>query len=856
MRPIRLELKGFTSFREAQAIDFEELDLFAIAGPTGSGKSSILDAMTYALYGYVDRVGRQVGQLVSQGQPRMTVMLEFGAGERRYRVTRSTPARGASRIMLDRWQAGEWRQAGEGADRVREADAMIRQAVGLDYEAFTRSVLLPQGKFAEFLVGDAKDRRNILTELLGLELFSRLRERAGDIARRARDAASAGQRLVETEYAGVTEDAVDLAMSQAAAAADREHSVSEAEVAVRDISTRWAAAESEIRDLRHVAEDARSAATMSRSVAVQMRTLSGDLAQAEIAAKEMASALVDATKAADRIAAERTKAQGGWGTVADLVALRTRAEGLAEQAEALAELDGERDAATKEGERLGVAVGAAQAGLAKKAASREKATAALEAARAALDAAVHKDLVATVRAGVHPGDACPVCGAKVKSLPRAAKAPALDRAQTAADRAAAAARAAEDTLRRAERELDASAAAAQQAGAEVGRLDRELVKSRKRLTVLQADVAKAFAGKPPADPVATLGERIDRIEALREDEVEARERAREAERAAVLADRARDALNASVAEHRARLDGLSTTGLVDRATAVAGEGFVPPKLLAPDRAKKDPDALAEYAATLAARLEEMAEGLDLRADARGVGEKEFLEEAEGVVRGLVESPGTLDGLVLAVAEAVRSAAAARATAEQEVSSLRERLERAAALVAEVASEQANAARFESLARELRGDRIVAFLQVEALQILAAAGSAHLATLSSGRYALRFEEDEFFVIDTWNGDERRSARTLSGGETFLASLALALALSEQVSSLASRRGASLDSLFLDEGFGTLDPETLETVVDAIEQLGGDGRMVGVITHVQELAIRLPARIEIEKSPRGSRLEVAS
>jgi len=69
-------------------------------------------------------------------------------------------------------------------------------------------------------------------------------------------------------------------------------------------------------------------------------------------------------------------------------------------------------------------------------------------------------------------------------------------------------------------------------------------------------------------------------------------------------------------------------------------------------------------------------------------------------------------------------------------------------------------------------------------------------------------------------------------------------------------ARLDSLFLDEGFGTLDPETLEVVVDAIEQLGGDGRMVGVITHVQELAIRLPARIEVEKSPRGSTLRVVA
>jgi len=111
------------------------------------------------------------------------------------------------------------------------------------------------------------------------------------------------------------------------------------------------------------------------------------------------------------------------------------------------------------------------------------------------------------------------------------------------------------------------------------------------------------------------------------------------------------------------------------------------------------------------------------------------------------------------------------------------------------------------------------------------------------------------VDTWNGDEERSVRTLSGGETFLASLSLALALSEQVRSLSVTERATLDSLFLDEGFGTLDPETLRTVVDAIEQLAGDGRLVGVITHVRELAEQFP-RLEVRKSQRGSTVAFVS
>src|SRR5437660_11842961 len=108
MRPLRLELKGFTAFREPAAIEFTDLDVFAIAGPTGSGKSSLLDAMTYALYGRVERVGDRVSQLISQGQPRMAVTLEFEVGRDRYRVTRTTPAKGATQILPDRRSDGQW----------------------------------------------------------------------------------------------------------------------------------------------------------------------------------------------------------------------------------------------------------------------------------------------------------------------------------------------------------------------------------------------------------------------------------------------------------------------------------------------------------------------------------------------------------------------------------------------------------------------------------------------------------------------------------------------------------------------------------------------------------------------------
>src|SRR6476646_379299 len=102
MRPLRLTVKGFTAFREEQTLDFTELDVFAISGPTGSGKSSLLDAMTFALYGKVERVGGSVGQLISQGQPAMAVTLDVEVGRDVYRVSRRSQAKGPTKIILQR----------------------------------------------------------------------------------------------------------------------------------------------------------------------------------------------------------------------------------------------------------------------------------------------------------------------------------------------------------------------------------------------------------------------------------------------------------------------------------------------------------------------------------------------------------------------------------------------------------------------------------------------------------------------------------------------------------------------------------------------------------------------------------
>jgi DNA repair protein SbcC/Rad50 len=175
------------------------------------------------------------------------------------------------------------------------------------------------------------------------------------------------------------------------------------------------------------------------------------------------------------------------------------------------------------------------------------------------------------------------------------------------------------------------------------------------------------------------------------------------------------------------------------------------------------------------------------------------------------------------------------------------------LAARVAEQDERAEVAEQLAYQLRTDRFEAWLRGAALSELVDAASVRLRELTSGQFSLALVDQAFMVHDHANADELRGARTLSGGETFLASLSLALALADATSELAPEGAPTLESIFLDEGFGSLDPATLDTVAAAIEELGSAGRMVVVVTHIRELAERLPVRLEVTKSPASATVE---
>ncbi len=216
------------------------------------------------------------------------------------------------------------------------------------------------------------------------------------------------------------------------------------------------------------------------------------------------------------------------------------------------------------------------------------------------------------------------------------------------------------------------------------------------------------------------------------------------------------------------------------------------------------------------------------------------------MRALAERCAAADVRVTAGAPARDDAVDAMAKAEAAL----EQLHRHVALATELARERTAAEERRQvaagLATHLDARHFEQWVLDEALAGLAEGATLLLLELSGGQYALEVDgKGGFAVVDHRNADERRSARTLSGGETFLASLALALALADRIAGLAAGGAARLDSIFLDEGFGTLDHDTLDVVATALEELGSRGRMVGVVSHVTELAERLPVRFEVAK-----------
>ncbi|MEV2241158.1 SMC family ATPase [Micromonospora sp. NPDC049891] len=820
MRPMRLDLAGFTVFRDATTIDFTDADFFALVGPTGSGKSTVLDAICFALYGTVPRWGgtRGLGNALAPSTTEARVRLVFESGGARYVATR----------VVRRDSRGNVKTAGAGlqlmpegfdvtkldtglspedlgevvAGTPAEMDAAVLAAVGLPYEQFTSCVVLPQGQFADFLHARPATRQQILVNLLGLGVYEQVQQRATTRAGQA----EAKLEAVDQLLAGLA-DVDDAALERAAGQVER----------MRELAGSVTAAVPELEAARTTVREANAALATLDAELAELDEVRAPAGVAEVArAVAAARAESDAAAAAVSLAEEREeKLRGELTAAGDESALRMLLRAYADREQ----LSDQAERVRAVMEAAGVEHDTAVRALTGAQAAAERAEAELAAAFQAHEEAKTADQATALRAHLTDGDACPVCEQTVARVPAIPGGSAVSRAVAAGKTA----RAASEAARKVVAERDAAAR----------ELERVLLRARTEHDGLRARLAGLDEQLAGAATPEALRARLAELARLRQGLEEATTSVRAGRDAARQARAAVEAAQERLRTAWRRFDGARD--------AVAR--FGPP---ATDR-----DDVAAAWATLAGWAQDQAQ----RRRSERAGLARAVVEAETAAGAAADRIAGIfaDAGLPAPDDPVRAATVAVERAEADSRRLTERREQAGALREQRAGHEREAQVARALAGHLRANNFERWLLAEALDLLVDGASGILRELSGGQYDLVHDKGEFFVVDHHDAGLRRGVRTLSGGETFQASLALALALSEQLAGM-STTAASLESIVLDEGFGTLDAATLDTVAATLENLAARGdRMVGVVTHVPALAERIPVRFEVHKDARSARVE---
>jgi DNA repair protein SbcC/Rad50 len=808
MRPLRLLLDGFGSYREPAEADLHDVDFFALVGPTGSGKSTVIDGMCFALYGTVPRWGKEnvIAQALAPAANACRVCLVFEAAGKRYAAVRALtrdkkglvhtkearleqldPQVPAGAPLQDLLTA-TIDQLAEGPDQVK---ARVQEILGLTYEHFTQSVLLPQGRFAEFLHAKPAERQGLLVELLAFGVY----DMVGQQARRRAEVARERLHVAENARQGLAdanEEAETLAMQRVQALTALARTAEEKLAVIRDLGARAELASSQ-------AERAASEATLLASVRTPAEV-------AGLASRIGAADKVVAESTIERDSRERAESQAQQAR--DALGDKALAQRLREAYESRRTLEAgieslERQRASRQAE-----ADARQGEL--DAADRD-----LDRARDQVAAAEHAHAAVALAQDLRIGSDCPVCLQPVPALPHHEVPADLMEAAAAVDWAT-------QAVRQAMTGYDQAAQAAAVARRDVAEAARQL-----------ASVSASLAGAPPEDELAATIEAIAQAEQVLS---VAQKSARTARQALIAADNERAQL--SEEERRAW---VSLSGARDSVVQ-----FGAPPTTDTDLAAAW-DALTRWAR--ASYDERRASLPDL--DAAAASLQHGLSQARDALAALLA-----EHEITGVTDLARSEAAIAKHAERganRLAAVRAERRTAAKLDEEIRVHREDEHVATTLGRLLRASSFERWLCGEALDSLMAQASQTLMELSGGQYQLdRDDRNELWVIDYQDAGARRPVHTLSGGETFQASLALALALSRQVISLSGGI-RDLNSMFLDEGFGTLDEDTLETVGTTLERLSADrDRMIGIVTHVPALAERVPVRFVVSRAGTTSTL----
>lgn len=849
MIPVKLELLNFLAYRNPDPLDLTGIHMACLVGANGAGKSSLLDAITWSVWGKAR--AHSDNELIHGEEIEMQVRLTFLLEGNQYRVTRyrSRKGQGSSLLTLEVQDGDAWRSMSEST--IRATQDRILSLIRLDYDTFINSAFLVQGRADEFTSKTATQRKAILSEILGLDLWTAYEERVkGRIKAIDQEQGQIDAQVgeIDTELAREGQYKDDLIAAQQQL--DGLHKqVDEAQEQFNEMQAarnQLHAAQQRYDDLRFrldqgTAElahlEAERSQNATRLVGLQELLASREEIETGYAAwqdarqkerdfnarlKEQSSVLQQQSSLREVITAARTE-------------LSTRQSGLIQRRTEVERRmkDGSDNGALDKAQKELAALEQIEADIS----AWKEELAGLREEQARHDGATHSLKVEASRLAAQLAEIeksrdalCPLCGQVLSDEHRSdliaslttKRGEAQAEWQTGKDRA--------DAIQ-----------------AEMTRTNHEIKKVEPKLR-----------GLPPLrEHMARLAERMTHAgESMAEMTAIGEELARVDE--ALVSSNYAESEQAQLVELQAALSAL---GYDDQghqeaqATVTRFEGFEARKVEV-DRALEAMPQIEGVVVSLDQRIAEKRHYLG--------GDQENMASVQVEMRELEARLVGYDALESRLNELRDSEGNARANvgrAEQRIKTLGDLRVRRSELEARRDVLGFDRAVFDELRVAFGKDGVPAMIIEAAIPEIEEGANQILSRMTDGRMNIRFDTQREKVtggvketLDIKISDElgTRDYSTFSGGETFRVNFAIRLALSRL---LAHRAGAQLRTLIIDEGFGTQDAQGRERLVQAINAIQDEFDLILVITHIDELKEAFPARIEITKTPAGSQIELA-
>lgn len=897
MRPISLKIKGINSFCEEQTINFEKLTkdgVFGIVGDTGSGKSTVLDAMTIALYG---NLSRDTNEFINKECDTAFVMLDFcvseGENEIFYRAERAFKGTGSKECTAVTARLSKGKENPQIiADKTKEMNKAVEKIIGLSFGDFTRTVVLPQGKFSEFLNLRGAERRSMLERIFDLEKYgSLLAQKLKSEKAEVNGQLNSVNSKIEV-YGDISEEIYIQKEKELKFSREELEKISEELASVKkkaeetenifSIINKIKECESELKEIENgkkSIDDFAEKIGMDFPDGEKLSEAVSSFKRAVEITEENEKTKLEQKKIYDRLNNEKKLNETLESRKKDISVRKTKAAEEVERAVKIKELlANERrediDELIKGGDRLKEKIEAVHAAkdnfnnsrklymeinavteqieaenkkvqnlndsLQNAESKRTRLNEEIEKAEKAGEYIRERNMAAILAEKLESGKKCPVCGST--EHPEIAK--SIEK----------------ELMDSCEKELMVLKKKTEEADREINKIKSEISASAKLISVKNADrdlKIKETGGislKELRDAYDKAVSEYTKEEKLSEERKKAGEKERkyaEAEKNERLARATLDKVYEeekkndkeifeiisqikvsekeveniqsiylkNIEEIKRLTGGMSPHGLLEEAEKVLelAKTYSRRKNLAEDNMKK-------YNDELSGRYTNESELIELRRILKETELRKDEKSNEAAVR------------------------------EKELEQIKENI----ATVKELRKTQKEVQKKSDMLTELskltEGNRFVEYMAENQLEYIAEDASVRLKNISGGRYALELFDGEFIIRDDFCGGIRRKPSTLSGGETFLTSFSLALALSSRIQ---MKNSASLNFFFLDEGFGTLDKNTIDVVMKSLERLSGGGMSVGIITHVEEVKERLPVRLVVEAAvpgEHGSRVSI--